>query len=158
MPNSSKLLIALLLGALWFVTLPSLAQSRSVDLAHIAATQTQARKSNPYGNSGDLLTTKKKSFLAKYNPISLLLKGSMYTYQHLISGQKSGNCLYELSCSNFSKAAIAEFGSVKGVFLTADRLLRCNKISALDIPISTISTRSGRAIDVPTDYRVRHKH
>lgn len=71
--------------------------------------------------------------LVKYNPVSLSLGGLMYLYQNAISQQLSANCLYQPSCSEFSKRSIAHFGIFKGVFLSADRITRCNKIAGLDI-------------------------
>src|ERR1043165_6271178 len=80
------------------------------------------------GNNREMLEVQHSSFFAKYNPVSLLLKGTMFTYQHVISPQLSRSCPYEITCSNFSKLSIKEYGIVKGVFISADRILRCNRI------------------------------
>ncbi len=81
----------------------------------------------------------------------------MYLYQNVLSAQLGRQCLYSLSCSNFSKQAIKEFGMVKGVFLTADRLLRCNRISALDLNLMTLNPKTRRFTDEPRQYRL-HEH
>ena len=98
-----------------------------------------------------------KNILLTYNPVSLMFKGSLLFYQRLISPQISADCLYKISCSNFSKQSIQRFGLVKGVLLSADRLLRCNRISALDISLNTLDEATGKAIDLPENYSFKKK-
>ena len=46
--------------------------------------------------------------------------------------EKIGNkkiCRYEPSCSEYAKQAIIEKGSVKGLLMTMNRLIRCNPLS-----------------------------
>lgn len=117
--------------------------------SHYGSTNTQ--------NTKTILNTKKTSKIAKYNPISLLLKGGMAFYQNLVSPQLGNRCIYDLSCSNFSKASIAEFGMVKGLFLSADRLLRCNRISTLDFIPPKINPKTGKYNDLPIFYKVKNK-
>lgn len=76
--------------------------------------------------------TSSKSKLARYNPITLLFSSLMYFYQNIISSQVNARCLYAPSCSEFSKGCIKRHGLLKGVLLTADRLQRCNRITALE--------------------------
>lgn len=92
-----------------------------------------------------------KNFIARYNPFSLLALSSMYIYQQIVSPQLFRHCLYKLSCSNFSKAAITEFGLIKGVFLSADRLLRCNIGAIDDVPPEDFDI-DGHTIDEPSKY------
>ncbi len=47
-------------------------------------------------------------------------------YQKLVSSQDGPSCGFSPSCSRFGMAAIKEYGIMRGVLLTADRLLRCN--------------------------------
>lgn len=74
--------------------------------------------------------SKKKSFLARYNPVTLSLSCLMFSYQKWLSPQISSNCYYEPSCSRYSKLLFQEFGLVKGLFSSIDRLMRCDRISA----------------------------
>jgi len=105
-------------------------------------------------NNRKPITFKHRNIFAKYNPFSLSAKGAMLFYQYVVSPQFFRFCLYERSCSNFSKKAIEEFGLVKGVFLSADRLLRCN-ILAMDEICSF--DYYGYAIDEPWFYRIKKK-
>ena len=86
------------------------------------------------GNSDSLLSTRSKSFVAAYNPLSLSMKGAMYLYQHVFTLQLARSCPYEITCSNFAKHAIHDYGIVKGMLLAADRVMRCNRIALLDVP------------------------
>ncbi len=90
--------------------------------------------------------------ILKYNPLFWALNGSLTLYQKVVSPQISAGCLYETSCSRFSRIAIHEFGIIKGVALTADRLSRCNRISAAGISRDQL-TREGKIIDEPSMYR-----
>lgn len=95
----------------------------------------------------------KKNKFVKYNPLSLTLGGMLYIYQNAISQQFSSNCLYHPSCSEFSKQSIAEYGFFKGIFLSTDRLTRCNKIAALDIHPLTKNEKTGKSEDPISLYK-----
>ena len=69
----------------------------------------------------------------KINPINMAFGGLLYVYQNTLSQQFSATCLYQPSCSEFSKKSIHEYGLLKGLFLSADRVSRCNRIAATGI-------------------------
>lgn len=96
-----------------------------------------------------------KNAIVRYNPISLTLGGLLYVYQKAISPQLQSRCPYEISCSAFSKASIEEFGIIKGVALSADRLGRCTQFTVIDIQISQFDQNSGAIIDDPDKYRMK---
>lgn len=96
---------------------------------------------------------RQRSWLARYNPVSLALTGAMLGYQQLMSKQLARSCPYQLSCSNFSKQAIEQFGVVKGVFLSADRIMRCNRIGLLDVSPVDMNPADGLVIDSLSRYR-----
>lgn len=98
-----------------------------------------------------------KGALIKYNPINLTLGGLLYFYQKIVSPQLASNCPYEISCSAFSKASIQEFGFIKGIPLTADRLTRCTQFTMMDILPSQINETNGHIIDNTDKYRLRKK-
>ena len=87
---------------------------------------------------------KGSSFIVKYNPVSLIFGGMMFLYQSTISPQFSAGCLYSPSCSNFSKKAISEFGLVKGLCLSADRLTRCSKLGLMEISEFRFDPETGK--------------
>ena len=105
------------------------------------------------GNDTRIIETHHTNALVKYNPVTLVLKGAMAAYQQAISPQLSRHCPYEITCSNFSKQAIQEFGIVKGVFLSADRILRCNRIGVLDTDPLDFNETNGTITDAPNKYR-----
>lgn len=88
-----------------------------------------------------------------YNPFHLAAGGLLYFYQNTLSQQFSASCLYHPGCSDFSKQAIQEYGLLKGAFLSADRLTRCNRISAHDIHPLTINQQDHRAADPVENYK-----
>ena len=104
-------------------------------------------------NNEKTLQNKHNNIIAQYNPVSLILKGALLGYQKILSQQLARNCPYEISCSNFSKQAIREFGIFKGVFISADRILRCNRIGYEDVSPLSINPATGRIIDSPNMYR-----
>lgn len=50
-------------------------------------------------------------------------------YQFYISPYKGTKCPYFPSCSQYGVEAIEKHGVLKGIFLTAWRILRCNPFS-----------------------------
>lgn len=105
------------------------------------------------GNNDSTLSTRRKNIITVYNPVSLLMKGSMYLYQHVLTQQLSRSCPYEITCSNFSKQAIHRFGLIKGALLSADRVMRCNRISLLDVSPLDINEQTGAIADDLNKYR-----
>ncbi|MEZ4722993.1 MAG: membrane protein insertion efficiency factor YidD [Flavobacteriales bacterium] len=98
------------------------------------------------------------NIFTRYNPVSLTLGGLLYVYQKVISPQLQSDCPYEISCSAFSKACIQEFGVLKGVALTADRLSRCTQFTIPDIDPSRFNPKNNKIIDPVEKYRVKHHH
>ncbi|MFN8357800.1 MAG: membrane protein insertion efficiency factor YidD [Spirosomataceae bacterium] len=137
-----KLFISLCLILGLFLT--ASAQNRMQDLNYLAAIDSAPLADAP----------PKKSLKAvqKYNPVYWFLNGSLTVYQKVISPQFSANCLFELSCSRFSRVAIQEYGIFKGMALTADRLSRCNRISATTINPFRLN-EAGKVIDIPSMYK-----
>ncbi len=74
--------------------------------------------------------TSSKNYFLYYNPVHLTLAGMMYFYQKHISKQLPSSCLYNPSCSVYSKQLISRYGIVKGVICSSDRLMRCNRLTA----------------------------
>lgn len=100
----------------------------------------------------DFLFHDSKSILKKYNLLTLFAGSLLYTYQNLISQQLSASCLYHPSCSAFGKEAIEKYGFIKGFFLAADRINRCNRISGMDIHPLRVDPHLHRASDPVEAY------
>jgi putative component of membrane protein insertase Oxa1/YidC/SpoIIIJ protein YidD len=109
------------------------------------------------GNSDRPMVSRDKGPVARYNPVSLLLKGSMWAYQHVITKQLSSPCPYQISCSNFAKLSIEDFGIFKGTALAADRLMRCTRISLMDVPPLDFDSKTHHILDDPRWY-AWHQH
>lgn len=82
------------------------------------------RKANP-------ITTPKKQEIIHFNPqetseLKLAATGLIRLYQKFISTQDGPTCNFHPTCSRFGMACIQEYGIMRGLLLTADRLLRCN--------------------------------
>ena len=95
-----------------------------VSSADEAANLAFIRKVNP-------ITTPKPQEVVRFNPqetseLKLAATGLIRLYQKFISSQDGPVCPFVPSCSRFGMACIQEYGMVRGLLLTADRLLRCN--------------------------------
>jgi len=82
------------------------------------------RKINP-------ITTPKPKEVVRFNPqetseLKLAATGLIRLYQKFISSQDGPTCNFVPTCSRFGMACIQEYGVLRGVLLTADRLIRCN--------------------------------
>lgn len=93
-----------------------------------------------------------RNMLERYNPISLTLSATLYTYRQFISPQLGSNCIYHTSCSAFGKESINIHGFTKGIILTADRISRCNRIAGSDVAFHRIDQDRGLIRDEPTRY------
>ena len=87
------------------------------DLAYI-------RKTNP-------IMRLKPQEVVPFNPqetseLKFVATGLIRLYQKFISSQDGPACNFQPTCSHFGMACIQEYGIVRGLLLSADRLLRCN--------------------------------
>ncbi len=115
MVNRFVLFFVCFLSALVFV-LPAFS-GEAADLAFI-------RKTNP-------IVKPKPQEVVRFNPqetseLKLVATGLIRLYQKFISSQDGPACGFQPTCSRFGMACIQEYGMVRGLMLTADRLLRCN--------------------------------
>jgi len=60
------------------------------------------------------------------NPISWIFIGLIRFYQYCISPLLLPSCRYTPSCSQYGVEAIKKHGSLKGGYLAAKRIFRCN--------------------------------
>ena len=90
------------------------------------------------------------------NPGKLLLYLPLYGYQRLLSEQISASCCFEPSCSAFSILSIKKLGILKGLFLTADRLTRCNGDADLEAEPYLFDPIKAKVIDEPDMYKSIH--
>jgi putative membrane protein insertion efficiency factor len=62
-------------------------------------------------------------------PLRTVVLGSISAYQRVISPATPRHCKYEPTCSRYAAQAVREFGILRGLLLTAWRVLRCNPFS-----------------------------
>lgn len=74
------------------------------------------------------------SALVRLNPFTLAFGGLLWAYQAMISPQLSATCIYSPSCSAYSKNLLQEYGILRGLIFTADRISRCNRLALYDYP------------------------
>lgn len=111
-------------------------------------------KQHVYQHSVKFMRTHSDHWIVKYNPVRLLFGSLMFVYQGYISPQLPSECLYQTSCSHFSQQLILEYGLIKGVFSTSDRLMRCNRISALDVHPLLVNSENGKVIESTDVYKL----
>ena len=93
-----------------------------------------------------------KSLIKKINPVNLLIGGTLYVYQNVLSKHISADCLFTPSCSEFSKQAIKEYGLLRGTLLSIDRVNRCNRIAAQDLRNYKVDEKTKRYPDPVSRY------
>jgi uncharacterized protein len=98
------------------------------------------------------------SVIKRINPVNIIFGTSLYVYQNVFSKHIASGCLYTPSCSEFSKDAIREFGILKGTFLSADRVNRCNLYSAIDLKSHRKDPKTNRYPDPAARYIKVNKH
>jgi len=95
------------------------------------------------------------SGIKKLNPLVYVFGGMLYVYQKYVSVQISSRCSYHPTCSGFSKDALKTYGLLKGVALSADRLMRCNQIAARDISVTDMDFKKEKIRDGVEKYKIR---
>lgn len=70
---------------------------------------------------------------AKIDSEETQFKGLLKVYNRAITDQIINDCIYQESCSNFGQHSFENYGMIKGLFVTYDRLTRCNRLSQLHV-------------------------
>jgi len=135
---------------LFICACPIMAQNSSDDMSAIQShiSYAEALRSSTVNNHPKIQKT--------YNPGKLLLYLPLYGYQRLVSEQVSASCCFEPSCSAFSILSIKKLGILKGLFLTADRLTRCNGAADLEAEPYLYDPVKAKVIDEPEMYKSIH--
>jgi uncharacterized protein len=60
------------------------------------------------------------------NMIINILTGLVRIYQRFISPFKVSSCRFYPTCSHYSLQALEKYGPIKGMWLTAARIIRCH--------------------------------
>lgn len=77
-------------------------------------------------------------------------KGLLKVYNRAITDQIINDCIYQQSCSNFGQHSFENYGMIKGLFVTYDRLTRCNRLS--QIHVLPVRVNKEGKIDDPSDW------
>ena len=87
--------------------------------------------------------------LREISELKLAATGLIRLYQKFISSQDKPACNFHPTCSRFGMACIQEYGVIRGILLTADRLLRCNGSQAAHYHKDAVT---GKYVDMVSDY------
>ena len=92
--------------------------------------------------------------IVRFNPLEtselkFAATGLIRLYQKFVSSQDGPSCNFTPTCSRFGMACIQEFGMLRGILLTADRLIRCNGLESTHYHKDP---NTGKNIDPVTDY------
>lgn len=127
-------------------------QDRSADIAMIGTfVAPSSLPDHSYDHS-----KKKVKFIQAINPVYWTFRGGLAFYQNYISSQLSTSCIYEVSCSRFSKKLFNEYSVFKGFFLSADRITRCNRITYSDTSPLSIN-KEGKVIEDVRDFTFKNE-
>ena len=117
------------------LTLSVSAQSLSDDFDLIITQLNEAQHNHAeHNHSPAFLFSDHPSVIIRYNPFTLVFGSLLWGYQALISPQLSATCIYSPSCSSYSKKLLQEYGIIRGIIFSADRLSRCNRLALYDYP------------------------
>ena len=146
MQNSlSKLFI--LFSAIFICSLRGLecnAQSLESDVEHLTHYNYFVQEEIP---------KKKIKWFQAINPLYWVYKGSIGFYQKNISVQIAANCVFETTCSRFSKKLTEEFGVIGGTILSIERLSRCNRVTLVESsPLE--KNEEGKIVEDIEDYHI----
>lgn len=130
----------------FFLSLTGFAQSIDLNADLLLVDTVSKQKVHHSGKRSYIFKNQPKTYKS-CNPASLIYGGTLYVYQNFVSQHFSADCLYDPSCSDFSKQVVKEYGLLKGGLLSFDRLNRCNRIAATDLNPEMINKKSHRFSD-----------
>ena len=85
------------------------------------------------------LSLKNKSIAQKLNPMLYIGASLLYFYQNVISEQIQANCVYEISCSEYTKKSIEKNGFIKGTLSGFHQLSNCFQGAIYEHPVYMIN-------------------
>ena len=80
-----------------------------------------------------ILSLKNKPLIKKLNPLTYISAGLLFFYQRILSEQIQAHCMYQISCSNYTKYEIEKNG-FRGFLLGINQLDNCFKGVIYDYP------------------------
>jgi putative component of membrane protein insertase Oxa1/YidC/SpoIIIJ protein YidD len=142
---------------LFILTISELIGQETIEVNNIVINKELANEKKFQPRKVTYLFTDHNSALIKFNPISLTFGGLLYAYQKVISQQLASHCPYEISCSEFSRQCIIEYGLIKGTALTSDRLTRCTGFTSVDMHAGWLN-ENNQIIDPIEKYKHHKRH
>jgi uncharacterized protein len=79
-----------------------------------------------------MIKPKKSQTWQRLNPLFYVSGGLLFFYQNVLSDQIQSNCMFEISCSGYTKKCIQTHGLVIGILLGADQLGSCHPFIQMD--------------------------
>ncbi len=74
-------------------------------------------------------------------PLNLLAKSMIRSYQIFLSSQDRPSCVFSPSCSQFGAACFSHYNPLKAFLLTGDRLQRCHTGAQAFYPYDPLTDR-----------------
>jgi len=150
--------IKILLFCLMVLTIPS-CFSQSIRLkSDIEYLNTHLSNQLPVSKKRLWIYHDEPSAIKKYNPVGLVIGGSLYVYQNIIYKHISADCLFAPSCAEFCQQALKEEGLIKGSILSIDRINRCNRVAGQDLRHYSLDPLTNRYPDPVSRYRKDQDH
>ncbi len=88
-----------------------------------------------------VLSLKNKGFISKINPVTYLSAGLLFVYQRTLSEQIQAECMYQTSCSSYTKLQMEQNG-FRGFLLGFHQLNNCVASAIDDYPSCMISNEN----------------
>jgi putative component of membrane protein insertase Oxa1/YidC/SpoIIIJ protein YidD len=142
--------IFFLISFFFFITLLSVGQKTTDDDSLFYC---QYYKINSDDHSEASANKDYKIFGNHDNLVVKFFSTMLWFYKSVVSEQLASECGFVPSCSLFSYQAIHDLGLLKGIFLTADRLTRCNGFPSLETPPYLIDDKNAKVKDIPAFYK-----
>jgi putative component of membrane protein insertase Oxa1/YidC/SpoIIIJ protein YidD len=86
-----------------------------------------------------IISFKNKKIITRLNPVNYIAAGLLFFYQGILSEQIQANCMYEISCSNYTKLCINKYGFIIGSLKGIHQLSNCLPSSVDECPPYKIS-------------------
>ncbi|MCH4897008.1 membrane protein insertion efficiency factor YidD [Marinilabiliaceae bacterium JC040] len=103
---------------------------------------------------GKYLFNNEDNIIVKYNPLCISIGGMLFIYDNTLAPIISSPCLFSPSCALFFRKSLCEYGFIKALFISTDRIIKCSRLSSIDIKRSNMF--HNKAIDPISLYSLKH--
>jgi putative membrane protein insertion efficiency factor len=120
-----------------------------------SALSPELRKDRPWGpEAADVVLLRRDTRARAEEAASGLMVAMVRFYQDVFRRSIASDCQFHPSCSNYAIEAMALYGPIQGLMMTADRLQRCHWMTGRSYPVIALKETCPRCPQLHSIYKL----